>query len=1771
MNMKKHEEKRAKELERLLKKGGVCHDPVLGSLQEISKSLSGLSKADASDLSPEVVAKQRALLMSKSNEIKQAEVASKEATKGSVRVNFKESARQFVHSWKMAVASFGTVALVTTVIVMLVLPRGVTLYPQEHALRRISDLVIPSAMAADAFAFEAEMEDAGGVSTSTAFIIHSKIDLSEDALSSHLVIIPAREAIGAESSEVVAVRVEKQDAETFRVTPVSPLDPGTVYRVEIRGAIQREDGELQARTFSWAIQTKDIFRVLSSVPGDASSIVPVNTVIEVTVNMDRLSDPASHFRISPDVKGKFQTNGRTITFIPDQPLAYGTVYTATWSKDWGLEGSNVLLDNDYVVRFETISKVRADAEAEKYTWIRPWNSYVATAHGKVLQIPMYSSYGGVNDSEIRIEGYTLTRDQAVSYLIEDGKRPWFGCAGRDQGSLEGSYAKTQSFTASSTLQNEGWADFITLPNTIPQGYYLVKLSIADQLNSQPSWVYLNVTDTAAYIIGDKDQYLVWVMNATEERPLADIVVSDGTQIVKTDKDGIARLKTPADAVDAKDLHPTTIIRVGEGSGGTLLPLSDSMNLRSYQWYDPSYENASNRTVAYLHVDRPLYHPTDTAEVSGMIQDRETERNPLEPMTVSLMQRCYAWSCDENNEAKVFERTTVMPDEKGFFRATLSWENVGGAYYTIVLKRGDTVVQSQGVEIRRFSKPDYTVESTPDRDDVFAGEKITGTARAAFFDGTPVSNLKLNVNGDSNVIEATTNEDGLISYSFDTQVPNCNIDQDPKSDCQTMNYYSVMASPSESEATSDIFDQDSIAIWNTNINLVPDWNTTFKDDTATVSVRADNVILPVDPNIERSHVSGLDIRAVVFEHWWEKIQDGTGYNEIEKTTYPKYRYERREEKVATLNQKTNAEGKASFSFTFKKERTYEVIMYAKDNLGHWSVASQGVYPSYWRYTNSEENADMTYVSFGPTEEQREDYRYHENETVSLSLKSDERLLPRTSAPTYLYVKARLGIKDAMVSVDPTVSFPFDASYAPNITVKGIVFRQGGFREFSTDVVFNTDARELSVNLSVDRASYAPGSEATIHVQVKDADGKPKRDARVALAVVDEALFKATFSSVDEDALRGLYASVDSGILFSAKTHRSDEDTFFGGGGEMGGGGGEASRKNFKDTAGYDVVTTNASGEAELKMKLPDNITTWRVSGVAVSPDRYGGSGRVAIKVTKQVFVNVVVPETFLEADRPQMKLRAYGVGLKAGEDITYSIDAPTLGMKNREVRSKVGASVYLAIDAPVAGTHAITIRLKSSTGADAIEKKISIVTSRFTRDEGVRTDVSTDTKIDIGSASDVNLSFVPKNRAQYLQGLYDLRGGWSQRVEGKIASQISGMLLRDYFGEDVSEVDSSQFAVYQKTDGGIAMLPHASSDIALSSRVAYTYPEGFDRIRLAKYLRQQLEVLDAPREIQIEALAGLASIGEPVLIDLRSVAVLKDLTWREKISVMRGLIAIGDAESARPFLNEFLDGKEIKDGALIIDVSGIDAEDQEATVQLAAIAIRLGDSRVDALRHAVTSIWNSGVYAPLAQIDYLKVAVPAAIGGDASVTYQVNGKKTKIELTDGWPHSVRLIAKEAKDFSIVEVNGPIEMTYLKQVATKPQIDGRVTLKRTYLQGGDQSSGVLKDGGDVMTVEIQAEIAKDAPEGCYTVQDHIPAGFSAMTGWNWLLDDWKDSYVSPFEAQDPTFVICTDWGNRTIRYRVKPTARGTYLAEPAVIQSMDHPEVTGLSDEQKITIE
>src|SRR5205823_319527 len=75
-----------------------------------------------------------------------------------------------------------------------------------------------------------------------------------------------------------------------------------------------------------------------------------------------------------------------------------------------------------------------------------------------------------------------------------------------------------------------------------------------------------------------------------------------------------------------------------------------------------------------------------------------------------------------------------------------------------------------------------------------------------------------------------------------------------------------------------------------------------------------------------------------------------------------------------------------------------------------------------------------------------------------------------------------------------------------------------------------------------------------------------------------------------------------------------------------------RKNFKDTAFWSpAIMTDANGQAQVKIDLPDNLTTWRATVRAVTTNTLVGSAVERVIARKNLLVRLATPRFFTEGD------------------------------------------------------------------------------------------------------------------------------------------------------------------------------------------------------------------------------------------------------------------------------------------------------------------------------------------------------------------------------------------------------------------------------------------------------------------------------------------------------------------------------------------------------------
>jgi uncharacterized protein YfaS (alpha-2-macroglobulin family) len=222
------------------------------------------------------------------------------------------------------------------------------------------------------------------------------------------------------------------------------------------------------------------------------------------------------------------------------------------------------------------------------------------------------------------------------------------------------------------------------------------------------------------------------------------------------------------------------------------------------------------------------------------------------------------------------------------------------------------------------------------------------------------------------------------------------------------------------------------------------------------------------------------------------------------------------------------------------------------------------------------------------------------------------------------------------------------------------------------------RQLRVRATPKETTLEPGSETTVDVEVKDNSGRAVPESEVALVVVDEAILALTGYRI-RNPLETFYQDRNPDVgdyhLRSSVSLAKPED--MNGqlrpmsGREMaqtvmvtaaapmamdgmvagdrmagiGGGAGKGpqfvetairSRIDFNPLAVFSPsVITDSAGKASVRIKLPDNLTRYRVTAVAVAGDRQFGMGESAITARLPLMVRLSAPRFLNFGDRFEM--------------------------------------------------------------------------------------------------------------------------------------------------------------------------------------------------------------------------------------------------------------------------------------------------------------------------------------------------------------------------------------------------------------------------------------------------------------------------------------------------------------------------------------------------------
>ncbi|MEM1295211.1 MAG: alpha-2-macroglobulin family protein [Verrucomicrobiota bacterium] len=188
--------------------------------------------------------------------------------------------------------------------------------------------------------------------------------------------------------------------------------------------------------------------------------------------------------------------------------------------------------------------------------------------------------------------------------------------------------------------------------------------------------------------------------------------------------------------------------------------------------------------------------------------------------------------------------------------------------------------------------------------------------------------------------------------------------------------------------------------------------------------------------------------------------------------------------------------------------------------------------------------------------------------------------------------------------------------------------------------------------------------------------------------------------------------------SAGLERAEEDgsTMIGHGGrDSGGAEPPRIRRHFPETLLWQPqLITDPNGKASLEVNLADSITTWRLSGSAVSRSGLLGSFEDGIRVFQDFFIDIDFPTELTQGDEVTVPIAVFNyltepqsIRLNAQPADWYELvsDVP-----EKTVDASAGGVLQASyrIRAIKPGRHALTVFAEGSKLADAVERRVRVV-------------------------------------------------------------------------------------------------------------------------------------------------------------------------------------------------------------------------------------------------------------------------------------------------------------------------------------------------------------------------------------------------------------------------------------------------------------------------------
>ena len=1518
--------------------------------------------------------------------------------------------------------------------------------------------------------------------------------------------------------------LEKAGKTGYKLTPKEPLGRDTLVTLSF-DPLQTDNGLPPRAGNSWAFQTRKGFALERVFPMDEGTGVPVNSAIELTFTGEvKLEDLRKNVSFAPGLGGSDwrKTGLNTYAFLATGgPMKEGTVYEVRvkGSLKGALGGET--LGEDYVFKFRTEEK-----EKEFWSGVGYDNNAFMTTEKPAFSLWFHPR----NESaDIPVQVFRFDGIDAYAKALGDSLN-YDSWSGQPQPGPDTSALQKLLDDKLPILGDEG-GGVVVLPQALPGGFYAARFTT----NGRALTCLFQVTNLSAYAMSGSGDSLFWLNDLSSSLPVQNAEISKigGPSIGRTDSQGILAFQNK----EASGSY--TAYSAQNGDDQLLVMLYDSAREQGFNALD---------YWRYVSCDKRLYSPTDTLKFFGVVSPKQQGTKAIGKVTAVIEENYW----DRRSGSSEIKRD--IPVKNGVFEGGFGLPELAPGYYCLSIYHGEERLGTTYFEVKIYRKPACKLSLSVDRPIVWVGEQAAVTACAEYFDGTPVAQLDLTIDGKSvktdgfgkagaKVSEAADSE-SLVSYrgvSVEAELPEIGRVYE-HTYIQSVNSDVEIEARAKRENGTSTLELQAFTVDFTGLDYL-EWygdNKCLKDFTGSLS---------------------LDVS-------WTKITYKEIPGETEKrydpytktyTEYTYYHYETVKKREGSKTFTVNGKEKQSFALPLAADGEYSIDIQGKDSKGR--VFKRGT----WVYDTNNNRYTYDYGKTAYVRDNNDKDSYAIGDLVSLSVyENRDAGAIKLEGGAVLFMRASDKYIDHTLSEDNLLEFTFDGSVLPNLSVYGVLFDGREYIEhyYPYSVRIDTDSRALHLEVSPDKPNYRPGETAKLGLKLTGPAGQPVQGT-VNLNMVDEALLalREQYDDIAEIFWDTYYYNRSVSV-----SHVVVRNT---GGGEKGDdGGGDGDRSDLRDTALFKTIETDSKGQASVEVKLPDNITSWRLIWQAFrsgeGSDVMAGTGRANIVATLPFFVDVRLGNTFLTGDKPILGIRNAGTALSGGE-VKYTVEIPSLGFK-QTVNAPPSVWHEMPLPALKPGGHSVSVTGEYKEYKDQLTLKFTVADGIADHLETKTMALSNNTKFDIPAKGTAQLAFADRQKSQVMHGLWGIQCTSSIRAEQLIAKQAAQEVLSaitpegrsGYFGMDYTE----KIPQFQRENGSIAPFTYGDvSELDTLITTAWACASGseyFSKPAAAQYLYGQMYGENAPL-----ALMGLAALKEPVMQHINAM-MGEELLPGQRIHLALAQVFIGNGSRAKTLVKEIIKEHCLKAGETMYFQSD-EREDiirNTANLSVAATLLDL-DEGGPLFQYVLENMGYEDLYL-LQQLLVLRHKAQSVNPECASFTYTLDGKENQVKLF--LCHSIMLTTEQLRSIRFSDISDDIEVTVSYIAPGFPSGSNEaLSVSQSYGNIDMAQTGTAYGG-------ITFFIGEEAPDGYYSIVHILPAGLEFVgMEWRWWRWDYN-IWVSEVKGQQVTFTVRKDQQPRvdTIRFTARPVMTGTFQSEGTYITNTAKPEFTNSVKGGAVTI-